>query len=614
MGSPSVILEVPFRESGSPDTRTHQFVADVDQAADGTLTARVDLLDDWVRLTYGALSAPGFQAQPARLRIAYAFRAYVPVRPQSDLAIVFGRKVARIEIGTLAERAVPGRPVFDPAAVAVRNGAAVLRLTREAGPRPRLRPERITVAGGGAAAPSPHVVVAPIPGVVMLPRPPIVAPDPPVRPDRPRQYVIQTIVREQVLDVVVPCSTHGGFYLQRTPQGDVPVGCQDVLRLGETDYRQYAELGDLATPAFRVFRSLQQPGRFLVLPATYRITRYGPDEPADRAFRPAILLYGIVDRPPDPDRYFLGASLQPDIGPCALRDLRRALVPLTPFGHEPVLDLPTDPNVQAATAFAWALPDGIERPEVRQVWDAFQVSVSTGLVNALALTTLIETSGLEGGVDFVLPSGMRLTSRLVLDTRITGPWRTGPITVQADGTAATLVNRCEQALQVSEIVIGPDDRRIAIAATVAPGASVTVPVDGAAGEACVNFTHVPAALKLSELNVFVEDVKANVMIVNVVAYANHGLTALEIAVRLQGTEHAYGLTLADGESGAIELTLPLTTYLHNQVLELQVTEHRTTGQAVPGPWRSWDLGHQGTVISLTPDLLQNTSDEGRGHV
>ena len=93
------------------------------------------------------------------------------------------------------------------------------------------------------------------------------------------RYVAQTVVREQVLDVVMPCATYGGLYLQRTATGEEPIGCQDALRLGETTSASTRSSRSYATAALRVFRSLQQPGRFLVVPAAYRITRYEPGSP-----------------------------------------------------------------------------------------------------------------------------------------------------------------------------------------------------------------------------------------------------------------------------------------------------------------------------------------------
>ena len=51
-------------------------------------------------------------------------------------------------------------------------------------------------------------------------------------------------------------------------------------------------------------------------------------------------------------------------------------------------------------------------------------------------------AGLEGAVDFTLASGVRLTSRLVLDTQVAGPWEAGPLAVTAAGDQATVVNRC----------------------------------------------------------------------------------------------------------------------------------------------------------------------------
>jgi hypothetical protein len=69
------------------------------------ITASVDLLDGWVRLCYGALAYPGFQAEPARLRVGWSFEAYVPLPAAAQLA--FGGKLATtalVEAGRIPAR------------------------------------------------------------------------------------------------------------------------------------------------------------------------------------------------------------------------------------------------------------------------------------------------------------------------------------------------------------------------------------------------------------------------------------------------------------------------------------------------------------------------------
>jgi hypothetical protein len=604
LGNLSVSLELPFREAGSGETKQQLFAASAED--DGAaITATIGLLDDWARLGYGALAYAGFQSEPARLRIAYLYRAYRAVDP-GEIDVEVGGKIGRTDIGRLP---LGGRPVFDPDERVVRLPNAVLQLRREGGPSParsRGPSSTLVLASSVRAEPESRATLA-APLALATIRPQLAVSPAIAALVRRVRYVTQSVVREETVDVLLPCSTFGNFYRQASSDGtERAVGCRDVLKLGETSYRQYEELEGLRDDRYRVLRSLQQPGRFLVLPAAYRITRYGPDEPPERAFRPAAILYGVVDRPPAGSRYFLAATLQPDIPLYARRGLARALAPFSPHGADPVLDYPTDPVVGADTAFHWQLPEGISQPQVDQVWDGFQVSVSTGLADALALTAVIEASGLQGDVAFTLPDGSSLASALVLDTEVVGPWESGPVTLAVAAGVATLTNRTEQAVNVSDLVVGAGPRageRIPADVQLQAGASASLAVGDGTLDVYPVYDPVPQRLSLAQLNVFVEDVDANVLFVNQVNFQTRGLAALEVTAHLSGTDHDYSVTLADGQNGAIELTLPLTTYLDDQVLDFRLTKHMTSGEVAAGDWLSWDLKGAGAVVSITPEMV-----------
>jgi hypothetical protein len=233
--------------------------------------------------------------------------------------------------------------------------------------------------------------------------------------------------------------------------------------------------------------------------------------------------------------------------------------------------------------------------------------VSTGLVNALALTALIESGGLTGQVTFGLLDGLSLTSQLVLDTDVIGPWSSGPVQVRLFETKATLTNRTEQKVNVSDLEVGSGPRRgerIAAELALGPGASDEVDVGDQAVDVFAIYEPVPQKLTLEQLNVFVEDVATNVLLVNLVDYGTHGLASLEVTAHLKGVNHDYTVTLADGQSGEIDMTLPLTTYLNDQVLEFRLTKHMRSGEVASIGWLSWDLKSQGTIVSITPQMVE----------
>jgi hypothetical protein len=418
-----------------------------------------------------------------------------------------------------------------------------------------------------------------------------------------RRYAQQTVVHQESPTAFFPCSTLGGFYVQEADGVQTVIGCQDALRLGEIAYRAYEELPDLRTDHYRVFHSLQQPGRFLVLPAAYRLTRYGPTESAERAYRPTAMVYATLDPNPSLNRYFFRATLQGDIPEHARHTLASALKPFTPFDRTPQVDYPTEPAVQVTTSYTWALPQGIGEPETQQMWDGFQVSVSTDLTNAVLLITLLESDGLEGQVTFRLPDGTSLTARLVLDGAICGPWTGGPIETTLDGKTATLRNRIEQTINLFELIAIDDagaEQRVRLDQSLAPNATTTATLTQPATAAYPVYETVVTPLSLTERDVFVEDVVTNVLFVNLVNYANHNLQRLQGQVRLKGAQHQEEVNLTENGTVSITMTLPLTTYLEQQVVEYQMTKTFNNGDPeATTPWREWNLATQGVTISLT---------------
>ena len=420
-------------------------------------------------------------------------------------------------------------------------------------------------------------------------------------------------MHEQVHELLYPCADLGALYRQAGADSDVALGCQDVLRLGETTSRQYAELPDLADPSgrYRLFSSLQQPGLFLVVPAAYRITRYGPDEPAERNFRPAAILYGEIGATAAETRYQLRATLQPDLGVDVRRAIEAAARARTPFGHEPVLVFPTDPSLQAVPDYAWAaLPDG-DLPVVLRSWDDLQVTVSVPVLDALLLTRLLEGAGFSGTVTFRLPDGQQIQSALVLDSMVVGPWRCGPVPVTLAPGTATLTNRIERAVTVLELLTeGAAGATTAtpVNAQLAPGASVEVAVPADAVDAWVRSVPVGGPVDLATLDVFVEDLTTQLGIFGQLNFANHALTGAVVEVRISGTSGpVWSTPVTEAQTSYLTLTLPITTYLLADALEYRISATHTEGPSTLTSWLPWDLQHQGVLISITSESISSAA-------
>ena len=133
---------------------------------------------------------------------------------------------------------------------------------------------------------------------------------------------------------VVPVRRLGCFYRQSSDSGDgdhrggVP-GRAPARRGRASPYEELAELAAREVPRLPVAPAA---GTLPVVPATYRVTRYGPGEPSDRAYRPVILVYATLDPKPGTSRYFVTATLQPDVPDSMRRDLLVSLASLSPTG------------------------------------------------------------------------------------------------------------------------------------------------------------------------------------------------------------------------------------------------------------------------------------------
>lgn len=599
LGNLSVALEIPFRDAVSNAPSVQRFPAEIDSDDGKTITATLQLINEWVRICYSAVAYPDQQAQPARLRLAYAFRAYVPL-PADVGAAIAGGKIAQTRIVDSARDfpAAAASPVFSIRDSTLRIGRNDLQLRRET---------------RGVAMMASHAIAAPrfqetevaapaLNAVVVHPRLELNASV--AQLIATTRYGMQTIIREQAIDADLPCAQYGNFYRQKSAAGERSIGCQDAFRLGEIAPTQYEEIAELRASRYGVFKSLQQPGRFLVLPSAYRVSRYGPGEPPEKAFRPTAMIYAVLDANPANSRYYFSAALEADISAIERARLPKLVAAYTPFGSTPLFDYPTSPAVQAVASFAFAVPSAIAQPEVLQILDSFQVSVSTNMADALLLTGVIETSGLTGVATFKLADGSSLTSSLVVDTKIIGPTAGGPVTVALTTTDATVTNRTTVPVNVFNLVTwhGDGEKSLAVDRTLAARESVAVALPAPADRALAE-SGATSAAKLNQLGIFVDDVTTNVIFVNLVNYANHDLKQLSIETRLKNQSKTYVVDIAEGSHAAVDLTFDLTSYAAQQLIEYRITCVSTSGAANPTNWILWDLNSAGNVVSLTWELI-----------
>jgi hypothetical protein len=608
MSGLSVALELPFRD-GTGATVVQRFPASVNVAGD-RITATLSLLDNWVKLCYGALAYPNFQTQPARLSISYAFRGYVSVS-ERDLALVYGGKFALTRAE--ANGGATGKQAFlDSKALALRWPEGEMRFIREAPANGMTgdAPERRASTAVATLAARPAVSVRPAAtavaaGAAVVSRPNLESQAILQKVLQRTRFAIQTQARQESLEALFPCGDDGAFYQQTTDDGPVSIGCRDALKLGQTEFRQYQIVPELNDPLYSVYRSLQQPGRFLVLPAAYRITRYAAGE-GPKAYRPIIFVHAAVDPATATNtRYLFEATLQPDLPPYARS---RLLAGLAGFAQNPVIDFPGD--IECQMEFAWTVDHNLQvSAETVRLPDGFRVSFATDASSALLLQSLLETTGILGSAKFSLPDGSSLSSELEVSLNdITGPWDTGPLAIAVANGSASVTNSIERKVAVSQLLATPGPgagQVVGVDRTLGPGESASLPVP--AGTAHVDAVYTiqsgdPATLQ--EIRSFVEDIHSNVEFINLINYANHGIKQLSIKARIKGVDGEYPLSISEEQPvSAVDMLLPLSAYLQNQTLQFQVAKTPVSGPVVTTPWLEWDLASRGNVVSLTWEMI-----------
>jgi hypothetical protein len=112
------------------------------------------------------------------------------------------------------------------------------------------------------------------------------------------------------------------------------------------------------------------------------------------------------------------------------------------------------------------------------------------------------------------------------------------------------------------------------------------------------------AATLDEIRSFVEDIQTNVLFINIINYANHGLRRLDVRARLKevaGSERA--VTMNDEQTmGEAAFMLPLTVYQGPRTLQFQVSKTDLAGAVTATGWLEADL-RAGNAVTLTWDLI-----------
>ena len=567
------VLDIPYLDDVKGSLTTTSVAATRITATGDVQTLVFEVAGDLARAAYGSLSRPGYQPVPLRLRLELDFTGYwwtwiVPPRGT--------------QVELRPERAAP--PEEQSAALVERSAALV---------------ERSALLGR--------------PALLVPERPPPVddGGDDPVG-----AWTAVSRGQTQTADVLVPCADHAQLYVDTTDAAHpVSIGCQDSMALGRLPNRLYSPLDDLATADYEVLGSLTRPAVYLVLPRRYRIGRATPGLPGVKDWSPLVRWIEVFDATHDgglPCR--LQASLQPDLAPARLADLRALLA--VRAGQQPTLLLPTDygSGMTAFTVTGWNTGTPV-RASVSG--SSIQLGAELSYTDAVVVNAMLGSAAAEGqlvgNAAFGFSDGSSAGPvELHVDVvSLTGPWPDGPVLVDTDGVTATVRNHAENTATVTRLLELLPDGSSRVAATglalaVPADGSAWVPVTAAAGAGTVADHTLAAstAAVVDQQRLYIEDLHTTITVVNDANMGTAGITGVDVLARLDGDPHALAFSLAPGEPlFQLDLVQPLVADRQSDagLLHLSATVHRigqpdrVTGDLVV------DL-HQGVVIRLSAVL------------
>lgn len=516
----SIYLEIPYINESTGQIARRRLKASFEQKGQ-TILCKVQVQHDTVRLAYGALSHPDFQSEPARVHIETRFNAYEASAYSSSLkkrAAPLGVVSAGVSTSPLLNQEITyTQPTFTrPTTVGI-------------GHKPGLN--------------RPNLVTSPLP----------IKP----QPTKPKyQFKLTQFGNAQNLDLLVPCDSYSQAYRQGNEDGSIGIGCLQPLLLGQTSPDLLQEIADLRSVAFRVYRQLAQPDRFLVLPSSYHLTRRMVSE---GEFTPALGLYS-VNNPNNTDEnlFTFDAHLEPSI---TAAELKRLQIALNQFSPSPQLDFPSEVDLaeqeltlstEGAHSF---ITDG----------PFFNVSIRANLSEALIIKARLESSGIIGNAVFTLADGTRLEPSVIKIALndIGGPWPSGPVISELKDNQILLTNHSESAQEIVSVELLDPTRLLLLDTVIAAGATMPFALDSTHSDAIVaSIPSQVATPKLNEMRIFSELIRKQVAFFAPFDLTTSQTPAIEVRAYIVGIDEEISRVLEGQQNNTeIEFELPLTATL-----------------------------------------------------
>jgi hypothetical protein len=598
----SVGLSIPFRDQ-SGVIRHNQIAASSVEDDGQTVVATINLMDDWVRMSYGALAFPEFQpGEQVKVVVHYSFEAYREIRPGSQdpiFYLAYGGKSITVPID-------PGDNDINPAAgllqVDSRTGQLNFGLT-ELRPLPKSGTRARRMRAFPLAFELERPPISSRPSTLPVIHPPVHMADWIHESIKKPTYALGSQTRSSELPVLFPCEQFGMLYAEEVAAEQRAIGCQEAFKLGQTQFRILAEV-PMGKTNFRVFRSLQVPGQFIVLPNVYAIGRYEPTE-GERAYRPLILLYSTIDVDDlTNSRCVFLSTLQPVLTRFEraqlLDELRRKYHP------NPTISYFTEQDGEVD--FVWALPTngGLLRleAEANRLPDSFQVSLVTDVIGVPQLQAIMAASGITGTATVKLPDGTELRTTLQLKlSNITGPWEAGPIEVITTAGSARLINHIQSVTNISKLLLidsGAITSEVMVNSRLETDAEISVSLPTAASQVEPVYSVEPTVADLTEIRSFIEDIEANLVFINRLDMAANKISKLRVIARIQGVaeQKQVEFTATSDISLDVKFILPLTIYLARPPIDLELYATNLSGEERELVRRTWQFSSQGAIVEI----------------
>lgn len=637
----SVNLFIPFIDSATGQNRRHAFKAETRIQGDQVI-ARIRLLNQWVKIAYGALAYENFSHSAPAVRTGYNFEAYRVVKEDTKI-VIFGGKMAATQVSyklpevTTNPTVAVINPTLTTTTPAHFNASNLTLYTNSK----TVQYNTFNLANTfgrssrNQASSTVGLALAPSVGQTLLPArieslsAANVYLSPPLKLDIEKiEYARYTYARFEDDAPEFYCNTYGRLYREYKHGAYQDMGCRDVFKLGEASPRLFEEILDeqLTDPLYKVYRVLQQPGYFMILPTTFCISRKIQLKDDEETYKPFIFLNVLLDASnPANNRVELRFTLQPDIPLFKRKQLEQKLRDYDP---NPILLYPNDFETESLT-LDWLL-DSAVKDNIETEWNEdysgpylntlFSMSIPTWIQMLL----ILQNSGVSGTISFKYNSDTpSLSSNLFLKLdHIRGPWENGPIALESFAQKTLLTNKSEATLEISDLhsieTDGIDLSTIPVELSLAPGESELL---GASISYIPNYRYPPSdPVTIQEIRASIEEFEDKIIFISLFAksrFDEYHIDRLDIEVRILATneEHIAQIT-KDQDVAELSIILPLTAALDSNIIEyrIKIVFYENNG-VIKDPLISeyfpGDLTEDG-IIGVSFDVLRELISEDEG--